>query len=202
MISRLFQYCLACGMPARKVQRLIGETYTLMKEEPGTELRDASEYSTLLNATARYEYSDIGLAVCMGDRGEAFHTARDLLDVHRRNLVNGLNYVSDRGVIRMANMQYFDAKSEIRETIVGIIAGMSTSLACVTRGVPDHRAGDLRAGDQGLGPGQPRPDRPGPEPRESHRRGGGGGGRRRRRPRHRRGRHHTGGQGTGVPGTA
>jgi RecJ-like exonuclease len=136
VISRLFQYCLACGMPARKVQRLIGETYTLTKEEPGTELRDASEYSTLLNATARYEYSDIGLAVCMGDRGEAFHTARDLLDVHRRNLVNGLNYVSDRGVVRMANMQYFDAKTEIRETIVGIIAGMSTSLACVTRDVP------------------------------------------------------------------
>jgi RecJ-like exonuclease len=136
VISRLFQYCLACGMPARKVQRLIGETYTLTKEQPGTELRDASEYSTLLNATARYEYSDIGLAVCMGDRDEAFHTARDLLDVHRRNLVSGLNYVSDRGVIRMANMQYFDAKSEIRETIVGIIAGMSSSLACVTREVP------------------------------------------------------------------
>jgi len=136
VISRLFQYCLACGMPARKVQRLIGETYTLMKEEPGTELRDASEFSTLLNATARYEYSDIGLAVCMGDRDEAFHTARDLLDSHRRNLVNGLNYVSDRGVVRMANMQYFDAKTEIRETIVGIIAGMSSSLACVTREVP------------------------------------------------------------------
>jgi RecJ-like exonuclease len=136
VISRLFQYCLACGMPARKVQRLIGETYTLTKEEPGTELRDASEYSTLLNATARYEYSDIGLAVCMGDRDEAFNTARDLLDVHRRNLVNGLNYVSDRGVVRMPNMQYFDAKNEIRETIVGIIAGMSSSLACVTREVP------------------------------------------------------------------
>jgi RecJ-like exonuclease len=136
VISRLFQYCLACGMPARKVQRLIGETYTLMKETPGTEPRDASEYSTLLNATARYEYSDIGLAVCMGDRGDAFHTARDLLDNHRRNLVSGLNYVSDKGVTRLANMQYFDAKSEIRETIVGIIAGMSTSLACVTRDVP------------------------------------------------------------------
>jgi single-stranded-DNA-specific exonuclease len=136
VISCIFQYCLACGMPARKVQRLIGETYTLTKEKPGTEPRDASEYSTLLNATARYEYSDIGLAVCMGDRGDAFHTARDLLDNHRRNLVSGLNYVSDKGVTRLANMQYFDAKSEIRETIVGIIAGMSTSLACVTRDVP------------------------------------------------------------------
>jgi RecJ-like exonuclease len=136
VISRLFRHCLSRGMPANKVQRLIGETYTLLAEQPGTELRDASEFSTLLNATARYGYSDIGLAVCMGDRDEAYHTARDLLDVHRRNLVSGLNYVSDRGVIRLANMQYFDAKSEIRETIVGIIAGMSTSLDCVTREVP------------------------------------------------------------------
>ncbi len=136
IVSRLFQYCLSRGMPAKKVQRLIGETYTLIAEQPGTELRDASEFSTILNATARYEYSDIGLAVCMGDRDEAYHTARDLLDVHRRNLVSGLNYVSDRGVTRMANIQYFDAGSEIRETIVGIIAGMSTSLDCVTREVP------------------------------------------------------------------
>ena len=136
VISRLFQYCLACGMPARKVQRLIGETYTLTKEQPGTELRDAAEFSTLLNATARYEYSEIGLAVCMGDRDENYDTARNLLDVHRRNLVNGLNLVSGRGVTRLANIQYFDAKDEIRETIVGIIAGMSTSLGCVSREVP------------------------------------------------------------------
>ncbi len=136
VISRLFQRCLSSGMPAHKVQRLVGEVYTLCKEEPGTEMRDASEFSTLLNATARYEYADVGLAICTGDRGEAFHYARDLLEQHRRNLVNGLNLVHDRGVIRLKNVQYFDAKGEIRETIVGIIAGMSSSLDCVSREVP------------------------------------------------------------------
>lgn len=136
VISKLFQHCLACGMQPHKVQRLIGEVYTLTREMPGTEMRDASEYSTLLNATARYEYSDIGLAVCMGDRDVAFQTARDLLEMHRRNLVSGLNFVSDHGVIRLNNMQYFNAGTEIRETIVGIIAGMSTSLNCVSRQIP------------------------------------------------------------------
>jgi RecJ-like exonuclease len=136
VISRLFQHCLACGMPPHKVQRLVGDVYTLTREQPGTELRDASEYSTLLNATARYEYSDIGLAVCMGDRDVAFQTARDLLEMHRRNLVSGLNLVSDRGVVRLGHLQYFNAGGEIRETIVGIIAGMSTSLDCVSREVP------------------------------------------------------------------
>ncbi|MCD1296168.1 recombinase RecJ [Methanocella sp. CWC-04] len=134
--SKLIQYCLSCGMQPYKVQRLIGDVYTLLKEEPGTELRDASEYSTLLNATARYDHADIGLAVCMGDRGDAFNYARDLLEQHRRNLVNGLNYVMDKGVTRLENLQYFHAKKEIRETIVGIIAGMSSSLDCVRRDMP------------------------------------------------------------------
>ncbi len=136
IISKLFQYCMSCGMPAHRIQRLVGEVYTLLREEPGTELRDASEYSTLLNATARYDYAGVGLAVCMGDRGEAFSYARDLLEAHRHNLVNGLSLVADKGVCRLNNLQYFNAHGEIRETIVGIIAGMSSSLDCVSRDLP------------------------------------------------------------------
>lgn len=136
LTSRLFQYCLACGMPPARIQRLVGEVYTLLAEAPGTETRDAAEFSTLLNATARYGHEDVGLAVCMGDRGEAFHRARDLLESHRHNLVSGLNLVADRGVCRLGHLQYFHAHGEIRETIVGIIAGMSSSLDCVSRDVP------------------------------------------------------------------
>src|SRR5660398_179551 len=68
IISALIQRCLAQGMPPEITQSLIGEVYTLLKEERGTALRDASEYSTLLNATARYGFEKIGVAVCMGDR--------------------------------------------------------------------------------------------------------------------------------------
>ncbi len=176
VISRLFQYCLACGMPARKVQRLIGETYTLTKETPGTEPRDASEYSTLLNATARYEYSDIGLAVCMGDRGDAFHTARDLLDNHRRNLVSGLNYVSDKGRHPPGEHAVFRRQERDPRDDRGHHRRHEHQPGLRDPGRAHHRAGDLRLrrGDQGIGPGQPRPDRAGPEPREGHRRSGGG----------------------------
>ena len=128
IVSSLFQYCLREGMPTYKIERLIGEVYTLLKEKEGTEMRDASEYSTLLNATARYGHADIGLAVCMGDREDAYENARQLLSEHRQNLVNGLMFVKEQGVTRLTNLQYFDAGSSIRETIVGIIAGMSTSV--------------------------------------------------------------------------
>lgn len=128
IISGLFQYCLKLGMPSYRIERLIGEVYILLNEREGTEMRDASEFSTLLNATARYDHADIGLAVCMGDRESAYEDARKLLAEHRQNLVNGLMYVKENGVTQLENIQYFDAGSQIKETIVGIIAGMSSTI--------------------------------------------------------------------------
>lgn len=127
VVSKLFQLCLDSGIPPRRVQRLVGEVYTFLKEPPGTEVRDASEFATLLNATARYDFADVGLAVCMGDRGLAFAYARNLLHQHRKNLVEGLKFVKEKGIVVLENLQYFHAGNNIRETIVGIVAGMSTS---------------------------------------------------------------------------
>ncbi|MEF8786211.1 MAG: DHH family phosphoesterase [Haloarculaceae archaeon] len=123
--SALVQHALTRGVPANKVDQLVGTTYTLVDEPEGTELRDASEFSTLLNATARYERADVGLGVCLGDRTGALDRARTLLQNHRRNLSDGLQQVKSKGVERAEHVQYFDAGDEIRETIVGIVAGMA-----------------------------------------------------------------------------
>jgi RecJ-like exonuclease len=123
--SALVQHALSRGVPSDRVEDLVATTYTLTAEDPGTELRDASEFSTLLNATARYERADVGLAVCLGDREGALERARHLLRTHRRNLSEGISLVEERGVERAEHVQYFDAGEEIRETIVGIVAGMA-----------------------------------------------------------------------------
>jgi len=127
IVSALIQFGLTCGLASFKVERLVGEVYTLLCEREGTEVRDASEFSTLLNSTARYDHADIGLSVCMGDRGKSFDEACVLLNEHRKNLVEGLNFVKEKGITELRNLQYFDSGSKIRETIVGIVAGMSAS---------------------------------------------------------------------------
>lgn len=129
VVSALLRKGLRAGLSSIKLERLVGEVYTLLRETEGTELRDASEYSTLLNATARYGHSDIGLAVCMGDRSRSFEKARVLLNQHRQNLVNGLKLVADQGLSQMDHLQYFDAGDAILDTIVGIVAGMSFQMA-------------------------------------------------------------------------
>ncbi|MBN2110384.1 MAG: DHH family phosphoesterase [Methanosarcinaceae archaeon] len=123
--SSLLQYSVQKGISSYNINRLVSECYLLLQESEGTEMRDASEYATLLNATGRYMQAGTGMDVCMGDREEAYEDARRLLYEHRRNLVEGLNFVKDKGVIELSHLQFFDAGSSIPETIVGIVAGMS-----------------------------------------------------------------------------
>jgi len=136
LMNALFEKCMQNGVDSSDIERLVGETYTLLEEKPRTELRDASEFSTLLNSTARYERADVGFAVCKEDRGEALAQARELLRGHRRNLRDGVEFVGRNGVTKLENVQYFDAGDEIQDTIVGIIAGMSYSKSAVDRGKP------------------------------------------------------------------
>lgn len=129
IVSALIRHGLRSGIPGFRLERLVGEVYTLTREREGTELRDASEFSTLLNATARYGHSRTGLDVCLGDRDGALEEARHLLSQHRQNLLNGIKLVKERGLIQLSNVQYFDAGEDILDTIVGIVAGMVFQIA-------------------------------------------------------------------------
>ncbi|WP_440772451.1 DHH family phosphoesterase [Natronorubrum sp. DTA28] len=134
--SALVQRAVSKGVPASKIDQLVSTAYVLPAEPVGTELRDASEFSTLLNATARYERADVGLGVCLGDRGDALERARKLLRDHRRNLSNGIDLVTREGVTHEDHLQWFDAGDEIRETIVGIVAGMAMGNERISRSKP------------------------------------------------------------------
>jgi|APHM01.1.fsa_nt_gi Single-stranded DNA-specific exonuclease len=136
LLSALIQRAVDSGVPADRINGLVGTSYQLSQEEPGTVLRDASEFSTLLNATARYERADVGLAVCLGDRQAAFDRAKTLLRNHRKNLSQGVDWVTSEGVTTEDNIQWFDACGEIRATIVGIIAGMAIGESGIRRDQP------------------------------------------------------------------
>ena len=155
--SALVKHAVSRGVPAFKIDRLVGTSYVLREEPVGTELRDASEFSTLLNATARYERADVGLAVCLGDRDAAFDRAKELLANHRRNLSEGIEWVEEHGVTRGKHLQWFDAGGEIRETIVGIIAGMSMGADGVDRDTPivafaEKNDEETKVSSRGTGP--------------------------------------------------
>lgn len=124
IISHIAQLLLTKGFGHGCAKQLLGETYILVKETPGTELHDAKEFATLLNSTARYGQYDIGLQVCLGDRTTNLSKAQSLLQGHRHNLVEGVQYAKNEGIEQREYVQFFHAKAGIRDTIVGIVTNM------------------------------------------------------------------------------
>ena len=102
--------------------RLTGEVYTLLKRPQGTELSDAHEFSTMLNACGRNSRPELGVSVCLGRAG-AYDEAKVLLAQHRRNLRAGIEFAS-RNVQDYGKFLLIDGRGIIADSIIGVIAGM------------------------------------------------------------------------------
>jgi len=116
--------------------RLIGEVYTLPKFKKGSELRDAKEFATLLNSCGRYDDAHIGLRICLGDKDALSDAAKNRSE-HKKQLSMAMNYIRQSNIIREKKyLQYFHARDEIRDTIVGIAAGMLLGMDGIRNDVP------------------------------------------------------------------
>ena len=125
--SSLITYMLKQNMPASEAQSMIGYVYTLKQEEPGSSVRDAREFSTLLNACGRSDQGTVGVAICMGERGDLYKRADSILKEHRRQLADGLTWLAEApgAVETRPLLQVFHATDKIPETLVGSIAGVA-----------------------------------------------------------------------------
>jgi RecJ-like exonuclease len=160
IVSALVNRMLDAGKGEAYIRRLIGEVYTLAMGLPGTppdwyppggteggELADGStwrpnmralfdtkEFATLLNACGRHDRAEVGMAVCLGDRGEALGEAVRQQDNHREKLREALEMVKKEtlfkatttspGGTELKAVRYFNGRDRIEDTIVGIVAGM------------------------------------------------------------------------------
>lgn len=70
---------------------LIGYVYTLAGEDKRSQLRDAREFSTMLNACGRIGRAGVGIAICMGDRNAMLGAGEEIVATYRTTL---RNYIS------------------------------------------------------------------------------------------------------------
>lgn len=79
------------------VDELIGHVYTLLREDRRSMLRDAREFSLMLNACARIRRSGVGIAICLGDRSAMLMEGEMIVNEYRRMLRGYISTVmSDR----------------------------------------------------------------------------------------------------------
>jgi single-stranded-DNA-specific exonuclease len=125
LTSALYMLLVDANIPEFIIQSMIGEVFSLPKEQKHTELRDGKEYASVLNACGRQGEADVGVTVCLGDRETNWETAKLILRRHRDELKEGIMFLKQEGVKERKNFYFFDAGGAIGENIIGVIAGMA-----------------------------------------------------------------------------
>lgn len=131
--GKLFQCLLGMiskAVPGRYVryipQMIIGDSYTFLKEDENSFLRDGSEFSTAMNACGRNHEEKVAMEVLKGDRFVALDELESISKTHRYNLATSIEKIAEgdnTNIIEMENLQYFDGDG-IKPEIVGTVTGM------------------------------------------------------------------------------
>jgi len=136
ILSALTILLLEAGFSHRHIERMVGECYALIQEKRGSVLRDAKEFATLLNSCGRYDRAEVGLKICLGDREKSLQEALALLQTHRGYLVESLEMAEEIGITELDHLQYFHGRKRIRDTVIGITAGMLMSSPEISKSLP------------------------------------------------------------------
>ena len=127
---------------------VMGESYEFVKEEKYTFLRDASEFSTAMNACVRNDRAEVALKLLEltikrnenlmadnfgklidfdSDRAVVLDELEDISKAHRFYLAQNIKEIGEsNSIVDMDNIQYFGGEG-IRSNVVGTIAGMILS---------------------------------------------------------------------------
>ena len=125
LCTGLAEHLLSKGLHL-EVSKLVGNVYVLTGEQPSTSLRDAREFSVVLNSTGRLDKPSLGIAVCMGDRKSAFSDANKVLDDYRRDINRYLNWVMEKPE-RMREFEHVYVvygESAVNEKIICTVASI------------------------------------------------------------------------------
>ena len=117
----------ATGKDATEIMgEFIGYTYTFPREDRRSFLRDAREFSTLLNSCGRIEKSGIGIAICMGDRNKMLLEGEKVLLEYRHKIRDYMNILTNERW-RINNTEDYvlvNAEGLVPETMTGTISSL------------------------------------------------------------------------------
>ncbi|MGQ9720849.1 MAG: DHH family phosphoesterase [Candidatus Jordarchaeum sp.] len=138
LVSELIQYMLGPGeMTSEEAQSIVGVIYILPKEEKQTPLRDAREYSALLNACGRMKKPGLGVAICLGDRKKTLEEVENVATDYREKLSGYMGWLIKPGTItQMEHLQSFHGGKVIDDRIIGTIASIAISSGIIPQDKP------------------------------------------------------------------
>ena len=129
IVDKIIEHTISSKFPGEIVLNLIGSVYTLTREEPGTSLRDAREFATLLNSCGRMNRAGLGIAIGIGDRGESYQQSQQLYSEYKTQLSKYMNWVATapNATRTGKNVVIVNGKGIIDESMTGAVSSLISS---------------------------------------------------------------------------
>ena len=113
-----------------KPEDIFGQVYILRDEEKESPLRDAKEFSTLLNACGRLNKASLGIGACLNDE-KIKKKAIINLSKYKREIVKTMRWYEENkdseDIIKKQGMLIINAKDNVRATMIGTLASIISS---------------------------------------------------------------------------
>ena len=93
LLEAIVKFVVSTTKSGDVIEDLVGYLYTLSKEDKGSMLRDAREFSTILNACGRIRKAGVGMAICLGDRISMLKEAESIIKEYTDTLRNYINTI-------------------------------------------------------------------------------------------------------------
>jgi len=129
VIEVISGFIASAGHGSDILKDLVGTVYTFEYEDPLTPLRDAREFSSVLNACGRMDRTDLGVSICLGDREEALRLALSLMSEYRGKLnkaIQRLQLETDK-VATKGDVMLVMGEEFIEERMTGSVSSLLAS---------------------------------------------------------------------------
>jgi RecJ-like exonuclease len=128
-LTKIIEHIASLGFPGKVALNLIGTSYTLLREQTGTRLRDAREFASLLNACGRMRKPAIAISICLGQRDAILDDVQQLVGEYRQTLAKYVEWLSqarDR-IVELKVTYVVHGQGIVDENMTGAISSMVSS---------------------------------------------------------------------------
>jgi single-stranded-DNA-specific exonuclease len=108
------------------IDNLMGYRYTLINEDQSSQLRDAREFSTMLNTCGRIRKAGVGIGICMGDRNAMLTEGEEIVANYRTNLRNYVStiFAEKWRLVDDGKSVFVNGEGLLTEDMVGAVASL------------------------------------------------------------------------------
>ncbi len=113
------------GMLEREGQdssRLTGEVYELTGEPKSSSVKDIRDFSSLINATSRKGKPEVGIRLCLFERGSTMTEALQLYSDHLESLRKASKTLDEAEGRSVGSVLYYDFGNTLENNITGTVA--------------------------------------------------------------------------------